>query len=336
MRFKLGTFSRAGAPPFPGLVLPGESRIVPLDRVQPLCARLGLQLRQPASLLSLLGEWEANFPALAIVCESAPDELRDASVPEDELHIRAPIDSPRQIFCTIANYRSHVIETIVDAGVPPHTDGMDGEARRLYANKVIEQRLRGAPYACMKLPSAVIGPTDVLELPRHAQRVDWELELGVVIGKTARRVSRAEAMSHVAGYVLANDITARDQVRRADVPSLGTDWLQSKSAPGFLPLGPYFVPAPFMPDPYRVVLTLAVNERHMQAGPTSDMLFDIATQIEYISQHARLLPGDVICTGTPSGCGTHFNRYLQPGDVIHANATELGAQHTPCVAESTR
>jgi 2-keto-4-pentenoate hydratase/2-oxohepta-3-ene-1,7-dioic acid hydratase in catechol pathway len=117
---------------------------------------------------------------------------------------------------------------------------------------------------------------------------------------------------------------------------MGTDWLQSKSSPGFLPLGPYLVPAPFLPDPYRVVLTLSVNDRHMQAGPTSDMLFDIASQIEYISQHARLLPGDVICTGTPAGCGSHFKRYLQPGDVIHASATELGSQHTPCVAEGTR
>jgi len=336
MRFKLGTFSMAGAPSFPGLILQGDSRIVPLRRAEPLCARLGLPLRQPDSLLSLLNEWEANFEALAILCESVPDELRETSLAADELHTRAPIDPPRQIFCTIANYRSHIIETTVDMGVPPHTDGMDEQARLSYANKLIEERLRGAPYACMKLPSAVIGPTDPLELPRHAQRVNWELELGVVIGKTARRVSHAQAMNHVAGYVLANDITARDRVRRADVPSLGTDWLQSKSAPGFLPLGPYFVPAPFLPDPYGVALTLSVNDRRMQAGLTSDMLFDIAGQIEYISQHARLLPGDVICTGTPAGCGTHFKRYLQPGDVIHASATELGNQHTACVAENIR
>jgi 2-keto-4-pentenoate hydratase/2-oxohepta-3-ene-1,7-dioic acid hydratase in catechol pathway len=181
----------------------------------------------------------------------------------------------------------------------------------------------------------VIGPTDALQLPRHAQRVDWELEVGVVIGKTARRVSRAEAMSYIAGYVLANDITARDQVRRGDLPSMGTDWLQSKNGPGFLPLGPYFVPAAFLPDPYNLRLRLSVNDRHMQDGSVADMLFDIASQIEYISQHARLLPGDVICTGTPAGCGMHFGRYLQAGDVIHASAADLGSQHTPCVAEVT-
>jgi 2-keto-4-pentenoate hydratase/2-oxohepta-3-ene-1,7-dioic acid hydratase in catechol pathway len=143
-------------------------------------------------------------------------------------------------------------------------------------------------------------------------------------------------MSYVAGYVLTNDITARDQVRRTDVAAMGTDWLQSKNAPGFLPLGPYLVPAAFLPDPYGLRLTLSVNGRHMQDGLAADMLFDIATQIEYISQHARLLPGDVICTGTPAGCGTHYKRYLQPGDVIHAGGGELGNQHTACVAEATR
>jgi 2-keto-4-pentenoate hydratase/2-oxohepta-3-ene-1,7-dioic acid hydratase in catechol pathway len=336
MQFKLGTFSGAGsaaAAAFPGLVLEGE-RVVPLGRMEPLLQRLNLKLRKPESLLSLLEDWDPNFQALAIACESLPRELAQISMAVDELHTRAPIDPPRQIFCTIANYRSHLIETILDAGVPPHTDGMDVDARREYAKKVIEERLRGAPYACFKLPSTVIGPTDSLEIPRHVQRLDWELELGVVIGKNARRVSRTEAMSYVAGYVIANDITAREQVRRTDVPNMGTDWLQSKNAPGFLPLGPYFVPAAFLPDPYGLKLTLSLNDRPMQDGLVADMLFDIAAQIEYISQHARLLPGDVICTGTPAGCGTHYKRYLQPGDVIHASVPGLGTQHTPCIKES--
>jgi 2,4-didehydro-3-deoxy-L-rhamnonate hydrolase len=335
MQFKLGTFSVAGGVAFPGLILGGSERVVPLARVESLLSRLNLQLREPHSILALLDDWEATFRALAILCETVPGELTDASIPIDGLHTRAPIDPPRQIFCTIANYRSHVIETIVDAGVPPHTDRMDAEARRRYAAKVIEERLNGAPYVCLKLPSTVIGPTDPLEIPRLAQRVDWELALGVVIGKVARRVSYSDAMSYVAGYVMANDITARDRVRRTDVASMGTDWLQAKNAPGFLPLGPYFVPAPFLPDPYGLRLTVSLNDRHMQDGLVSDMLFDIAAQIEYISQHAQLLPGDVICTGTPAGCGAHYGRYLQPGDVIHASIPGLGTQHTPCVAQAT-
>jgi 2,4-diketo-3-deoxy-L-fuconate hydrolase len=335
MPFKLGSFSAVGGgTPFPGLVLGGvgPDRVVPLARLEPLLTRLNLQLRQPDSLLSLLAHWDNNFQALAILCETAPEELARAATPVEEVHIRAPIDPPRQIFCTVANFRGHIVESIVDYGVAPHTDEMDAAARRAYAEKVIDERLRGAPYTCFKLPSTVIGPTDPLEIPRHVQRLDWELELGVVIGRPARRVSRSNAMSHVAGYVIVNDITARDLVRRTDVPAMGTDWLQSKNGPGFLPMGPYFVPAAFRPDPYALRLTLALNDRLMQDGLVSDMLFDIATQIEYISQHAQLLPGDVICTGTPAGCGTHYKRYLQPGDVIHASAAELGTQHTACVS----
>ncbi len=322
MQFKLGTFSGAVGGAVPGLVLENE-RVVPLPRLEPLLRRLSLKLCKPESLLGLLEEWDANFQALAIVCESFPDELAQLSLAMDELHVRAPIDPPRQIFCTVANYRSHLMETTLDAGEPLHV-----------AEKAIEERLRGAPYACFKLPSTVIGPTDPLEIPRQVQRLDWELELGVVIGKETRRVSRSQAMTCVAGYVMANDITARDQVRRADVPSMGTDWLQSKNAPGFLPMGPYFVPAAFLPDPYGLKLNLSLNDRLMQDGRVADMLFDIATQIEYISQHARLLPGDVICTGTPAGCGTHYKRYLQPGDVMHASVPGLGTQHTPCIKES--
>jgi 2-keto-4-pentenoate hydratase/2-oxohepta-3-ene-1,7-dioic acid hydratase in catechol pathway len=143
-------------------------------------------------------------------------------------------------------------------------------------------------------------------------------------------------MSYVAGYVMVNDITARDMVRRTDVPAMGTDWLQSKNSPGLLPMGPYLVPAAFLPDPYTLRLTLNLNDRPMQDGLVADMLFDIATQIEYISQYVQLLPGDVLCTGTPAGCGTHHKRYLQPGDVIHASVPGLGSQHTSCVAETTR
>jgi 2,4-didehydro-3-deoxy-L-rhamnonate hydrolase len=338
MRFKLGTFAVAGGgAPFPGLVLAdshGSDRVVPLAHADFLLTPLNLRLRSADSLLSLLEDWDLNFQALAILCQSSTPELLQASLPLNAVHIRAPVGPPRQIFCTIANFRSHVVESILDNGVPPHTDSMDAEARRVYAIQAIEDRMKGAPYVSFKLPSTVIGPTDPLEIPRYTQRLDWELELGVVIGRSARRVSRANAMSYVAGYVMVNDITARDLVRRADVPAMGTDWLQSKNGPGFLPMGPYLVPAAFLPDPYALKMTLSLNERLLQNGVVADMMFDIETQIEYLSQYVQLLPGDVICTGTPAGCGTHYKRYLQPGDVIHASISELGNQHTPCVAET--
>jgi len=332
--FRLATFSAEAGNTFPGLVLePDIAGVGPTSdsasasRVVPL----GAALPGADSLLSLLEHWTDNLEALTRLCTDRYPELLRASLPQAELRLHAPIPMPRQIFCTVANYRSQVTETVVDTGAPPHTDCMNADQRREYAAKVIEARLKSPPYVCLKLPSTVIGPGDTLELPRHAQRVDWEIELAAVIGRPCREVSREQAMTHVAGYVLVNDITARDLVRRPDLPALGTDWLQSKSAPGFLPTGPYLVPAPFIADPYALRLSLRLNGETMQDALASDMMFDIATQIEYISRYAQLLPGDLICTGTPGGCGTHSGRFLRPGDVLEGFAPGMGLQRVTCI-----
>lgn len=342
--FKLGTFSIEGGAPVPGLVLTqdaesagsraaaaGDSRLVPLTRLSPLLARSEASISGADSLLSLLERWPENLAVLTRLCTDAYPEMLRLSVAEAQARTHAPISTPRQIFCTVANYRTQVTEAIVDSGVPPHTDGMDADQRRDYAKKAIEARLRSPPYVCFKLPSTVIGPYDSLDLPRQSKRVDWEIELAAVMGRRCRHVSRAQAMSQIAGYMLVNDITARDLVRRADLPHLGTDWLQSKNAPGFLPTGPYLVPAGFIPDPYALRLSLRLNDRTMQDELVADMMFDIATQIEYVSAYAQLLPGDIICTGTPGGCGTHHNRYLQAGDILEGSAPGLGTQRVACL-----
>jgi 2,4-didehydro-3-deoxy-L-rhamnonate hydrolase len=342
--FKLGTFSTEGGEPFPALVLAegagstatpaggsGCSRIVPLRRLAPLLRQSGLSLPGADSLLSLLEHWPQNVAVLTRLCADAYPELQRLSMPEAQARIHAPIAAPRQIFCTVANYRTQVTEAIVDAGMPPHTDAMNADQRRDYAKKAIEARLRSPPYVCFKLPSTVIGPRDSLELPRQSSRVDWEIELAAVIGRPCRHVPRQQAMTQIAGYMLVNDITARDLVRRTDLPHLGTDWLQSKNAPGFLPTGPYLVPADFIADPYAVRLSLRLNDVTMQDELVADMMFDIATQIEYVSTYAQLLPGDILCTGTPGGCGTHHGRFLQAGDVLEGSAPGFGAQRVTCV-----
>lgn len=332
MSFRLGTFSRAGSARFPGLVL-GE-RVVPLSALAPALARTGGRLQGVESMLSLLENWEANFGALSRVAaglSASGASLELVSV--SDLQVHAPIDVPRQIFCTIANYRSHLVDTVRDPALTPRLGEVDTAECLGKAATLIAERLRNPPYVCFKLPTTVIGPGEGLEIPRHAQRTDWELELGVVIGKRGRRIAKQHAMSFVAGYTLTNDITVRELVARPDLPRLGSDWLQSKNAPGFLPTGPYFVPAAFVPDPYALQLTLRLNGELMQDELASDMLFDIATQIEYISQHAQLLPGDIICTGTPAGCGTRYKRFLTPGDVIEATAPGFGTLRTPCIAE---
>jgi 2-keto-4-pentenoate hydratase/2-oxohepta-3-ene-1,7-dioic acid hydratase in catechol pathway len=295
MIFGLGTFARTGSAPFPGLVR-GE-HVVPLDGYE--------------SVLEILSSWDRNFAALSRIAESGAQSIELSAV-----RVHAPLE-PRQIFCTIANYRSHIAEVV-------------GDPER--AAKVIEERLRTPPYVCFKLPSTVIGPADTLALPSFARRIDWELELAVVIGRAGRHISRADAASYVAGYTLVNDITARDLVVRPDLPRLGSDWLQSKNAPGFLPMGPYIVPAAFVADPYALRLTLRLNGELMQNELVSDMLFDIDAQIEYISKYAQLLPGDVICTGTPAGCGARYNRFLKPGDVMEGTAPGFGILRTTASA----
>ncbi|HEU4627692.1 MAG TPA: fumarylacetoacetate hydrolase family protein [Steroidobacteraceae bacterium] len=316
MKFGLGTFSRSGAAPFPGLAL-GE-RVVRLDGFE--------------SVLAILSSWDRNFTEL---CRLAEADRAAESVDMRELRVHAPLEMPRQVFCTIANYRSHILDTVRDPGSKLRLGEPDTPECRARAAQAIAERLRSPPYVCLKLPSTVIGPDEPLTLPHEAQRLDWELELAVVIGRAGRRIARAEAMSYVAGYTLANDITARDLVVRPDLPRLGSDWLQSKNAPGFLPLGPYIVPAAFVPDPYALRLTFRLNGEVMQDELVGDMLFDIAAQIEYISKYAQLLPGDVICTGTPAGCGFRYQRFLKPGDVMEGSAPGLGVLRTSCAGEAS-
>lgn len=336
MQFRLGTFSSAGSALFPGLVV--DERVIPLARLGPLLQRLGLRLQGADCVLALLSSWDDNFVALTKTATALAEDPASTSAGAQamdlrDLYVHAPVHLPRQTFCTVANYRSNLIDTVRDPHLSPQLGEPDTAECLERAATLIEERLRGTPYVCFKLPTTIIGANDPLEIPHHAQRPDWELELGVVIGKAGRRISRSDAMSFVAGYTLVNDITVRELVARPDLPRLGSDWLQSKNAPGFLPMGPYFVPAAFVQDPYALRLTLRLNGEVMQNELVSDMLFDIAAQIEYISQHAQLLPGDVICTGTPAGCGTRYKRFLKSGDVMEATAPGFGVQRTTCVAE---
>ncbi|MFC8858631.1 fumarylacetoacetate hydrolase family protein, partial [Streptomyces sp. NPDC057144] len=192
------------------------------------------------------------------------------------------------------------------------------------------------PYVFLGLPSAITGPYDDVVLPAWAGKPDWELELAAVVGRPAHRVSVEEALDHVAGYTIANDLTDRATVFRRDMPQIGTDWLRSKNAPGFTPLGPWIVPAGSVGDPGDLRLTLKLNGETMQDESTRDMIFDVARMVSYASQTARLLPGDLVLTGSPAGNGMHWGRLLRDGDVMDAAITGLGAQRTRCVAEVTR
>lgn len=334
MRFNLGTFSAAGGPPFPGLVV--EERVIALTAVQNAVRRQGTQLSGAESMLALLEDWASNLQVLKGIANAlAAGELSDLSALSSDvtkLRVHPPVQS-RQIICAGANYRRHVIELIVDhaAGVDP---ALSKEDRRAHGERLMDHRAsHGKPYVFGALASSQIGPNDPITLPYDVTEPDWELELAAIIAKPARRVDRTQALDYVAGYTIVNDITSRELVERPDIPRMGMDWVGSKNAPGFLPTGPYLVPAEFVGDPQAQRIELKLNGKIMQNAGTDDMIFPVARLIEYISNHVQLLPGDLICTGSPSGNGTHYGRFLRPGDVIEAEIRGLGRQRNECLAE---
>jgi len=281
------------------------------------------------TMLELLERWPTVDAMLAEVMPRAPE---GESLRLDALKVEAPV-TPRQIFCIGANYRTHVIQLSMKQP-DPSTAHMSAEERAEAVRNMMDERVRaGTPYAFLKLPSCVTGPYDQIILPRQAREPDWELELAVVIGKPARNIARADAFSVVAGYTIVNDVTTRDRIYRPDLKAIGTDWLAAKNSPTFLPLGPWLRPARFVPDPQNLRITLKLNGKTMQDESTSDMIFDVARQIEYISSYVKLLPGDLICTGSPAGNGTHYQRFLAPGDVVEGTITGLGSQRLVCVSE---
>ncbi|MDR6215492.1 fumarylacetoacetate hydrolase family protein [Paracidovorax wautersii] len=222
---------------------------------------------------------------------------------EGAVRLGCPIARIGKIVCVGLNYADHAAEA-----------GLTAPAE---------------PVLFMKATSALSGPTDPVRLPPGAQKVDWEVELGVVIGTRARGVSEQAALQHVAGYVLANDVSERSyQMER------GGQWDKGKGCDTFAPLGPWLVTAGEVPDPHAIDLWLEVNGQRMQSGSTRDFIFGVPQVVSYISAFMTLEPGDVILTGTPAGVGLGRKPqpvFLQPGDVMRLGATGLGEQRLTCV-----
>lgn len=185
------------------------------------------------------------------------------------------------------------------------------------------------PVLFMKATSAIIGPNDDVEIPRNSEKTDWEVELGVVIGKPAKYVSEADALSHVAGYCVVNDLSER----AFQLESTG-QWVKGKSADTFGPIGPWLVTADEVPDPQALSLWLEVDGHRFQNGSTSTMVFSVAQLVSYISNYMSLQPGDIISTGTPPGVGLGQKppRYLKAGEVMTLGIDGLGTQRQKTVA----
>ncbi|HET9420162.1 MAG TPA: fumarylacetoacetate hydrolase family protein [Nocardioides sp.] len=233
--------------------------------------------------------------------------LRGAAVEEGEplplgsLDLLAPVPAPGKIICVGLNYRDHAAET----GKP----------------------IPSEPVLFAKFANSVVGGGSRVAIPAATAEADWEAELGVVIGREATRVPVEKALAHVAGYLCANDLSARDLQRS------GGQWTRGKAIDGFLPLGPMLVTADEVPDPQRLSIRCTLNGEVVQDSSTSEMIFGVADLVSVISQTITLVPGDVIVTGTPPGVGMAMTppRFLREGDVLEVEIERLGRLVTTMV-----
>lgn len=187
------------------------------------------------------------------------------------------------------------------------------------------------PIIFMKANSAICGPNDPIIIPRGSVKTDWEVELAIIIGKKAKYVSEAEALDHVAGYAVANDVS-----ERAFQSERSGQWTKGKSCDNFGQLGPWLVTRDEVADPQNLPLWLSVNGEKMQNGTTGTMVYGVAYLVSYLSQFMTLHPGDVISTGTPPGVGLGMKppRFLKPGDVVELGVEGLGQQRQEVVADA--
>ena len=266
-------------------------RLVPL---RDLDAALGTEA------VPLVAAWERSLPALERAAAAAAEAPVGRMLAGTRL--LAPLLYPGKILCAGANYYDHMAEM----GFP----GVTKESQRLFF--------------FMKPPrNAVVGSGDTVVMPRGTAMFDWEVELAAVIGRRARYVSAEEALSHVAGYTVAVDFSARD-FNRAPDQFYKLDWVAGKACDTCCPLGPWIVPASSIPDPQALSLRLWLNGEPKQDGTSASMIHSVAEQIARASEIMTLDPGDVLLTGTPSGVGVPKGTFLKAGDRVEAEIERIG------------
>lgn len=285
---RLGSYYSDGGEPR-ACGLAGPGCLIDLNRADP---------QLPASLLDIVAGLDELAPRLAAVLASPPDEARLSGGTER----LAPPLRPGKIIGIGLNYRDHAAET--GQPVPDY------------------------PTVFAKFPTSVTGPGAPIVLPAASTKVDYEGELGVVIGRRVRDLPESEALAAVAGYLVVNDVSARDVQNRT------SQWTLGKSFDTFAPIGPFLVTADEVPDPQRLDLTTSVNGTVVQQSNTANMVFSVAQLVALLSQVATLEPGDLIATGTPSGIGAALDppRFLRDGDVVEIAISGLGELRSPVTA----
>jgi acylpyruvate hydrolase len=294
---KLVTFEHNGELRTGALIGPNGDTIIDLNR-----ADRGI----PTDMIELLNGGSTMLSTVAKAIDNAPEA---AVLKRSAVKLKAPIPRPGKILCIGLNYRAHAAES--NQPVPEY------------------------PTVFTKYSNTVIGPGEAIVLPRVTDKVDYEVELGVVIGRRAKHVSEADALNYVAGYVPFNDVSARDYQMRT------SQWTLGKTFDTFGPMGPAIVTSDEVGDPHNLDIQLSIGKpgesgEVLQKSNSSDLIFKIDQLIAYLSDVLTLEPGDVIITGTPSGVGSARKppRWLRPGEVVRIEISKLGVLENPVVAES--
>lgn len=309
MEFKLLSYMGERGIPRAGLLVE-EKEVIDME--------LALKARKAAieglpstSILSVLENWENILPELRDMASHNSQPPSAVAGLLFDIRLTAPILYPPNIYCAAANYLDHSKE-MKDEKLPDK-----GQSRPYFFAKLSRQ--------------TVIGPGESIQIPYPEAKVDWEAEIGVVIGRRCRHVKASEAMEYVAGFTIINDVSDRARNFRNDW-FFKFDWLGGKSFDSSAPMGPWITPMEFIPDPHKLTIQLWVNDELMQDASSHQMHFTIPEQIEYLSDLITLLPGDVIATGTPSGVGHARGLYLRPGDRVKITIEGLGTIENPVIA----
>jgi 2-keto-4-pentenoate hydratase/2-oxohepta-3-ene-1,7-dioic acid hydratase in catechol pathway len=323
--YKLGMFQQ-GTRQFVGLVINNDTTVVDLSR-----ANVGA----PATLKQLIGAWDAKMAAsLAALAGSSAAKAPAFSMKVSEVKTLPPITDPAVLLSTAVNYTEHAIEMTgnsntaasaaavdpkVALGIPGYWQRRPGDPRH-------------NPYFFVKANSAITGNGDPILLPPGRERIDWECEMNIVIGKTAKRVTRDNAAEYIFGYTLMNDVS--DRGGRPDGRH-GSDWQLGKSHDTFAPLGPYVVPRQFVPSPQKLAITFTLNGKVMQDSNTDRMTHTVFDIVEYASHMMTLHPGDLISTGSPAGVGTARATpiYFKDGDTSVCTIESIGTLQNPVRAD---
>ena len=271
----------------------------------------------PSGMIELLEMGREGLRAAAAAARFAErNPKRGLLVPLRAIRLQAPIPCPRKLFALAGNYTSHLQEK-----------GRRARARR-------EQ----TPRVFMKPPSTTVNrPGGDILITRYSHWVDWEVELGIVIGRRAKDIKAKEAPRHIAGYTIVNDVSERDfcvqkRTKTEDFDKF-FDWLNGKWPDGFAPMGPCITTADEIGDPMNLAIRLSVNGETMQDANTSGMIYNCAEVVAFISRWVTLEPGDVIATGTPAGIGKVRGLKLKPGDVVRCEIEKIGVLENRVVAE---